>query len=363
MEEARSAGGLDELSTLMDIPPEDRPRPRIASVALTDGEDLEADGDETVADGRAAEPERATAAMPPMGPFAHYVAAPSFTGEAPFTEPMQPPLGIQHHPYDFSQPAIHPSDMLGHPPYLAGMSGELVVRPDQPSHRHLGLDNRTMTVQRYKRRLPMWVVAALSCSVALLIAGIVIAVISTTGPASHPPRNGAVTSGTDAVGPFTTTRTAFDRVIASTASTSEAPAKADDAADPSTIGHAPAPADDPMSAQADSPAPAKGESPPAPPAARPAPTSPPAAVPRPARDAPTTQKSEALGALTIVCIPKCDQIVDNGTPLGPGHIFNRPAASGSHTLVLSAPNGVKKTLQVEVVPAKTKEVRISMDRP
>jgi hypothetical protein len=35
--------------------------------------------------------------------------------------------------------------------------------------------------------------------------------------------------------------------------------------------------------------------------------------------------------------------------------------SGRHVLALSAPNGVKKNLQVEVVPGETREVRISMD--
>jgi hypothetical protein len=70
-----------------------------------------------------------------------------------------------------------------------------------------------------------------------------------------------------------------------------------------------------------------------------------------------------MGAITVVCMPKCDQIVDNGTPLGPGHIFNRPVPSGRHVLVLSAPNGVKKTMQVEVQPEVTREVRISMEKP
>jgi hypothetical protein len=61
-------------------------------------------------------------------------------------------------------------------------------------------------------------------------------------------------------------------------------------------------------------------------------------------------------------MPKCDQIVDNGTPLGPGHIFNRPVPAGRHVLQLSAPNGVKKNLVIEVVGDQTKEVRMSMDK-
>jgi hypothetical protein len=75
------------------------------------------------------------------------------------------------------------------------------------------------------------------------------------------------------------------------------------------------------------------------------------------------KKPGGLGALTVVCMPKCDQIIDNGSSLGPGHIFNRPVPSGRHSLVLSAPNGVKKSMTVEVIPDQTREVRISMDKP
>jgi hypothetical protein len=61
-------------------------------------------------------------------------------------------------------------------------------------------------------------------------------------------------------------------------------------------------------------------------------------------------------------MPKCDQIVDNGTPLGPGHIFNRPVPSGKHVLVLSAPGCAKKTVAVEVFPEVTREVRMPMEK-
>jgi hypothetical protein len=69
-----------------------------------------------------------------------------------------------------------------------------------------------------------------------------------------------------------------------------------------------------------------------------------------------------MGSLTVVCLPvKCDQIIDNGTPLGPGHIFSRPVPAGRHALVLSAPNGVKKSVTVEVLPDQLKDVRMSMN--
>jgi hypothetical protein len=82
--------------------------------------------------------------------------------------------------------------------------------------------------------------------------------------------------------------------------------------------------------------------------------------PLPAAPRPTPQAT-GTGSLTIVCAPKCDHIYDNGTDLGPGHVFNRPASAGAHALALSATNGVKKTLVVEVVPDQLREVRISMD--
>jgi hypothetical protein len=68
-----------------------------------------------------------------------------------------------------------------------------------------------------------------------------------------------------------------------------------------------------------------------------------------------------VGELTIVCFPKCDRIVDNGTELGPGHVFNRPVMAGRHRLFVSAPNGVKRNVVVEVASDETREVRLSMD--
>jgi hypothetical protein len=105
----------------------------------------------------------------------------------------------------------------------------------------------------------------------------------------------------------------------------------------------------------------KSPEPPAPPPALASPA-PPAA--QPSKRAPAAPLVVASGtgdgAITVVCSPRCDQIIDNGVALGPGHIFNRPAAAGRHVFVLSAPNGVKKTLTVDVFPSSIREVRISM---
>lgn len=428
----RGAGALSEPPTLMEIAPEDRPRPRRGAasaprgVELLEPEEFEEDGDATIvaantrdqqstpqfpqapAAGRnpnapmppgpapappRPQPQRyaSTAAMPPqtspLGPPPGYGAAPSFTGEVPFAEPMpmsgQTPMGMPHGQFDYSQPAMHPGDVFPRQPHATGQSGEFIARAGHPSgnriQTHLGRDNRTMTAQRFKRRPPMWVVAALSCSIALLIAGVVIAIISTTSP---PPRAQSNVPPGSVAGPFTAARTAFNAVVSAAPTAPPTPPAGGAVVPPTTItppppAHTTEPtAAAPATAQAPAAtappiAPTPTNAQPAPPPA-PSPTTPaapattarvnPAPAPAPA-PAPTPKKVAALGALTVVCMPKCDQIIDNGTPLGPGHIFNRPVASGRHALVLSAPNGVKKTLQVEVVPDQTREVRISMDKP
>lgn len=283
-----------------------------------------------------------------------------------------------------------PQSIDGYPRVHAptGHSGEFIPRAQQqqrfnptvPRTGPNGFDNRTMTAQRFKRRPPMWVVAALSCSIALLIAGLVIVIVSTTSNPT-PPRSASGPAAASGSGPFTTTRAQFNQATTpgpaspTGAAGSGAPPASTavaGATPPATGGGSPAP--EPSStttiAAASAPvAPATYTPPPAPSptttsasaanTTRPQPTPAPAPAPQP-----TAKKSgpAALGAITVVCMPKCDQIIDNGTPLGPGHIFNRPVPAGRHVLVLSAPNGVKKNLQVEVSPEQTREVRISMDK-
>ncbi|MBX3230153.1 MAG: hypothetical protein KIT84_25030 [Labilithrix sp.] len=97
--------------------------------------------------------------------------------------------------------------------------------------------------------------------------------------------------------------------------------------------------------------------------AEPPPCQPAAVTPPPAPLPPVhVVPSSGTGALTVVCLPiKCDQVIDNGQALGPGHVFNRPVSAGRHHLVLSAPNGVRKSIIVEVLPDRLKDVRVAMD--
>jgi serine/threonine-protein kinase len=325
--------------------------------------------------------------------------------EAAFSETMGMGFGPSHAPQpfadnnEFARAVSHaPQDYIPRPGAVpTGHSQEYLV-PPVPSGRHAPTYQRmpggpptyssagagTMTAERFKRRPPMWVVAALSCSIALLIAGVVIAVVSATGP-TPPPRTQGGPGGVSTNGPFGSARGDFNRATSGPTSS----------AGPSTAVTAPA-APPPVATPGDTSTAAAQPAPPAsaPPTAttaagaqpqptttattqttaktaatvaaappQPAPPPPqPAQPPKPTPSATATSKPNALGAITVVCMPKCDQIVDNGQSLGPGHIFNRPVPAGRHTLGLSAPNGVKKNLVVEVVPEQTREVRISMDR-
>jgi eukaryotic-like serine/threonine-protein kinase len=424
MDEARAARLLaQEPPTLMAIAPEDRPRPRGgggAHAETIEPEDFEEDQDETIVGnmgggqsqnagfpppggrnpnaplppGPAPAPPRpqrfpVTAALPAqqqLAPVQAYGAPPSFPGEVPY-EPMPMsgngmgmPPGM-HDPNDYGQRPMHMDGAYPRQAHPTGPSGEFVPRQQRmaPTVPRLAHDNRTMTAQRLKRRPPMWVVAALSCSIALLIAGVVIAIISTTSNnAPAQARSGTSTNGVGtAPGPFTAARTAFNTVV-STAPVVPPPPTA--LAPPPGVAPTPtAPPVDPNSAAMGAltvpPPPIAPTVPPGPTsattAARPTavptqtpPTTPTAttATPTVTVKKPTPASPSALGAITVVCMPKCDQIVDNGTALGPGHIFNRPVPAGRHVLILSAPNGAKKTVPVEVKPEQTSEVRMTMDK-
>ncbi len=314
---------------------------------------------------------------------------------------MPPPMNFGHpqghDPNDFGrgmQQQQPPHDFIPRSgPNPTGQSGEFIPRHSQRMQPTVGrvggpsYDNRTMTAERYKRRPPMWVVAALSCSIALLIAGVVIAIVSSTNGSPSPkgvasgapsgvagPSSAVASAGAASPGPFTSAHSAFNAVLAQPGSSNAPPPTTPPAALTAppvmTAAADPAPIV-PPAATTPPAAPVVAAVPPVTPTVAPAaPTAAltparPTPAPQPvaaAAPAPTPKKPTALGAITVVCMPKCDQIIDNGASLGPGHIFNRPVPAGRHVLQLSAPNGSRKNLVVEVAPEQTKEVRMSMDK-
>jgi hypothetical protein len=122
----------------------------------------------------------------------------------------------------------------------------------------------------------------------------------------------------------------------------------------------PRPLDD--SRQIPPPPPAPNSEPPTPPAvASAAPAIVSAVVPAPAtKPGAATNLPEGTSTLTVVCTPRCDSVTSDNNPLG-GSPTNVPIAPGTHKLTLSAPNGVKKTLMVNINQGQAREVRLSME--
>jgi hypothetical protein len=74
-----------------------------------------------------------------------------------------------------------------------------------------------------------------------------------------------------------------------------------------------------------------------------------------------TNEGAALGQLSIICIPGCDQVYDNGKPLGPSPVFKRPTVAGSHKIRLVSSNPhVEKVVSTIVVADSVAIVRESM---
>ena len=63
--------------------------------------------------------------------------------------------------------------------------------------------------------------------------------------------------------------------------------------------------------------------------------------------------------ISVICIPACDQVVDNGKPLGASPIFKRSVPVGAHRLRLLS-SGYGKTVSVSVVADQLSVVRESM---
>jgi len=78
----------------------------------------------------------------------------------------------------------------------------------------------------------------------------------------------------------------------------------------------------------------------------------------------TTTAPTALvfGSLTVICFPACDQVIDNGTPLGPSPFFGRKVPVGSRriTAVWSNPPG-RKVVSAIVVADQETRIRVNQN--
>lgn len=90
----------------------------------------------------------------------------------------------------------------------------------------------------------------------------------------------------------------------------------------------------------------------------PVPSAPPAPVPASSAD----KADKEMGALSIICTPRCDSIVDNGTPLSPGNLVALPVAAGPHKVVLTS-GSVKRSFSVKIAPGEMKELKADLEKP
>jgi len=264
---------------------------------------------------------------------------------------------------EYSAPAAHPATlaMEGHGP--ADM--QRLFAPPARS------EQRTITAQSLRRGVPVWAVAVGSAVIGLMAFGLVVALFSRSlshGAASTDPSAKAAGTTSSAptappavpaalpaphTGPFAAARAAFVSTLG--------------AAVPGPTGNAVAPP--PGSAPAPSATPPPSATATATAQAIPTtniaslPTSParpsPAPAPRPAPQANSTPPSTSglgSGTLKVICFPGCDQVIDNGSALGPSPIIRRTAAVGSHRIKLVWSDS-SKVVSTVVIADQTATVR------
>jgi serine/threonine protein kinase len=219
------------------------------------------------------------------------------------------------------------------------------------------LAEEVMPAPRSRRR-PSVVALSLAAGVAALAFVAVMLLRPATSDAPPPAgtesaRDAAPTLTTTATSPVPATATATSLTVAVPPS-----ASADPPGDPASVATAQAPvAARPQPSSASAPAASAAV-----PASGIASGTSSAVAPRPAASASAAPAAAGTGKLTVVCLPKCDRILDNGEVLGNGYVFGEEVPAGRHTLVLSTPAGAKKTMSVEVLADATKEVRVSMEK-
>jgi hypothetical protein len=279
--------------------------------------------------------------------------------------PTSVPVSPAHPPPSWGQAPAQPSMSNEYPapggygPPASAQSGPVDMQrlfaPPIPN------DQRTITAQALKKRIPVWAVAVASAVVGLLAFGLVVLVLTHTSAPDAPGTGGAAASASAPTtpvvamaheGPFMSARAQFAATLASV------PAPTHDTVAPS-----------PPAAPSAAPAPPPADSTPAPPpiatvnvAALPTTPSPPvaagAAHAPPARNpAPAPATSTAgTGTLKVICFPGCDQVIDNGAALGPSPIVRRNTSLGSHRIKLVW-SDTSKVVSTIVIADQTATVR------
>jgi serine/threonine protein kinase len=192
---------------------------------------------------------------------------------------------------------------------------------------------RTVTIAKLRRQFPRWwIYVAASAFGAIDVVIFFAIVLRMTAPqplravASHDP---PAASQVVPAGPFSSARAAF-------ASSLDRPPQP-----PPSASAAPAPSSVPSSAPSSGAAPAPTSAPPAPTAAVP----------------PT-----GYGSLSVSCFPACDQVLDNGVPLGASPFFGRRVAVGPRRLTcVWATAPTHKVVSAIVVADQETRIRVNQN--
>ena len=213
-----------------------------------------------------------------------------------------------------------------------------------------GVGSVSMAQPKRKGGAPMWVVAAISCAAVLLIVAIALAIFSkgngsSTTPAKTEPSASTSAGASDPQGAPSTAPVPPDpgaptpTVVAPAETAQPAPPTA-----PTTP--TPPPTTQPVPATA-KPGPAPGPGP----LVGPTPGPTPIASVKPAASGP--------GQLTVVCLPKCEEVRLDGALIGTGNVYNKEVAAGNHQVSRSA-GGKKQVVSITIKPGETKEIRGSL---
>jgi hypothetical protein len=79
-------------------------------------------------------------------------------------------------------------------------------------------------------------------------------------------------------------------------------------------------------------------------------------VPNAAPQSTPSTAGGGIGTLKVICFPGCDQVIDNGSALGPSPIIRRSASIGSHRLKLVW-SDASKVVSTVVMADQTATVR------
>jgi hypothetical protein len=309
------------------------------------------------------------------------------TGGAPYGNEGAPWMGPSQMPQ-----ASMPANVLGGGSGLGPTAPPPAMAQDAhararmlPTVPRLGRDAPTVTAQAVKQRKTTFFLAiGGAVFFGLVLVGVIIAVAvsSSSGgnaapkvPGSASVASGAGTAlpGTGGAGPFASTRGALREALAPP-SAEPPPLQLPPQTPPPALDMTGTP-DVPPSPSTPDTTSGAGTSPSAPPSAQVTPTAqapqpvtptpqPVTPTPQPVTPTPTSKATASstpagTATLSIVCLPACSQIFDNGSPVGPSPSFGRTVPSGSH--VIRGVNGKNsRTETVRLKPGESQTLRLSV---